>query len=90
MKKLSDLTFEDPNYGGKLIEEECARQNAIDTIQELLHKYKNINFRKIIPIGKIDTGDIQIRVPTDLKDVPIIKLVGYLMWFYELDWKDIK
>jgi len=84
MKKASELVIEHEDFVDGVIEFSNAKKNAIATINELLQKNKKIEINKIIPIGVVDTGDVQIKVPTNLKDVPVIKLIGYLMWFYEI------
>lgn len=60
------------------------REQAIQNVREILIHHKTLRPEMIDAVGIIENGQLQIKVPTDISKIGVVKLVGYLKWFWDI------
>ena len=53
-------------------------------------KNPDIDLTKIKSVGKIETGDLQFKIPETIRNRQVVLLVAYLSWFAEINLGDLK
>ena len=81
MKKLSDL---------KKTTKKELKEVTIQNIREIMAKNPDIDLTKIKSVGKIETGDLQFKIPETIRNRQVVLLVAYLSWFAEINLGDLK
>jgi len=83
MRNLNDFY----DLDGKTID--VLRKATILNIKNLLSHNKKVTPEMIEAVGIIEDGRLQIKVPTDISKIGIVKLIGYLMWFWDISPEEI-
>jgi len=89
-RKLSDFNSVEFSSDTDFVNKFDLRREAIKFIKHLLKNHPEIDFNQIKGIGGVDTGEFQIKVPTEISNLKIVALIAYLKWFYDISSEDLE
>jgi hypothetical protein len=88
MKKITEVI----DYTSLVVQKdvELLREEAINTIKELLKKNPDIDITLINAVGITESNNLQFKIASSFKNRQVILLLGYLKWFWEIQDEELK
>lgn len=94
MKRISELSYVDKkndlNGEHPLCTVYGLRQNAIDIYKKIASRYPDIKPHYIQDVGILESGEIQFKISTSIKDRQVVILLAWLKHHYELKDEELR
>ena len=88
MKKITQVV----PYTSMALDENITnvRNEAIETIKDILKRNPDIDISLINSVGIVESGSLQFKIASSIKNRQVILLLGYLKWFWEISDGELK
>jgi hypothetical protein len=88
MKKITQLL----EYTSMALNDDITlvRNEAIETIKDILKRNPDIDITLINSVGIVESGSLQFKIASSIKNRQVILLLGYLKWFWEISDGELK
>jgi hypothetical protein len=88
MKKITQVV----PYTSMALDENITnvRNEAIETIKDILKRNPDIDISLINSVGVVESGSLQFKIASSIKNRQVILLLGYLKWFWEISDGELK
>ena len=66
------------------------REAVIQNVKQILGRNTDIKMKEIMVVGVMESGKLEFKTPTSIRNRQIILLLGYLKWFWNIKEEDLE